>query len=103
MKTGLTIKSDNAFIPASVKATMVANGITSFTLGTLNGNNYNNHAATGDNFFAMTEGSLSPATTFNRRQMMRGVFTLEGTLGENWSWNTYYEHSQVFLTAHVLG
>src|SRR6185437_4852429 len=39
----------------------------------------------------------------NRRQMMRGVFTLEGALGNDWSWNAYYQHSQVRFTAHVLG
>ena len=26
---------------------------------------------------------------------MRGVFTLEGTLGEDWSWNAYVQHSGV--------
>jgi len=32
---------------------------------------------------------------------MRGVFTLEGTLGDNWSWNAYYEHSETRITIHV--
>jgi outer membrane receptor protein involved in Fe transport len=103
MQTGLVIKSDNAFIPASVRATMASTGITSFTLGTLNGNNYNNSIATGANFFAQTEGALAPATTFNRRQLERGVFTLEGALGDNWSWTAYAQDSKVHFTAHVLG
>ena len=39
----------------------------------------------------------------NRRNLERAVFTLEGTLGDNWSWNTYYEHSTVRYWAHILG
>ena len=58
---------------------MQTGGITSFTLGTLNGNNFNNYTVTGANFYAQAEGALAPATTFNRRNLMRGVFTLEGT------------------------
>ena len=79
---GLVIKSDNAFIPASVKATMVATGITSFQLGILNSNLYNNYNSTGDTYSQQTEDGISPPITFNHRQLARGVFTLEGTLGE---------------------
>ena len=103
LQTGLLIKSDNAYIPASVRATMQATGITSFTLGTLAGNNFNNYGVTGDGYFDQTAQDIAPATEINHRQMMRAVFTLEGTLGEDWSWNAYYEHSTVRYWAHILG
>jgi outer membrane receptor protein involved in Fe transport len=99
----LTVKSDNAYLPASVAAAMATGGIPSFTLGLLNGNNYNNYGATDGNYTQMAEASLAPAITFNRRQLMRGVFTLEGELGNDWSWNAYYQHSTTRYSAHVLG
>ena len=101
--SGVVIKSDNAFIPASVKATLNSTGITSFQVGTINGNNYDNYNATGSNFNQMAASGISPALTYNRRNMARAVFTLEGTLGDEWSWTTYYQHSKVRFTAHVLG
>ena len=45
------IKSDNAYIPASVASAMQNGGITSFTLGTLNANNNNLNNATGSNYW----------------------------------------------------
>ena len=52
MQTALVIKSDNAFIPASVRAAMQAGGITSFTLGTFNANNFSNYNVNDGNYFA---------------------------------------------------
>ncbi|HWC63176.1 MAG TPA: TonB-dependent receptor plug domain-containing protein, partial [Rhizomicrobium sp.] len=101
--SGVIIQSDNAFIPASVRATMQAGGITSFRLGTINGNNYDNYNATGDRFSQQAASGISPALTFNRRTIERMVFTLEGALGEDWSWNTYFQDGKVRFTAHVLG
>jgi outer membrane receptor protein involved in Fe transport len=102
LETALVIKSDNAYIPASVQQAMSAGGITSFTMGTLNGNNFNPYNPSAG-YFAQSANDLSPATEINHRQTMRGVFTLEGTLGEDWSWNTYYEHSTVRYQSHILG
>src|SRR4051812_7912037 len=99
----MNIKADNAFLPASVAAAMVAGGIPSFTMGTLNGNNFNNRTVTGENYTQQQAGALAPATTYNRRQLMRGVFTLEGTLGDDWSWNSYFSHSQTRFSVRVTG
>ena len=90
----LVAKADNAFLPPSVSAAMLAGGIPSFTMGTLNGNNYNNYTATGENFTRQAAGALAPATTYNHRQLVRAVFTLDGSLGSDWLWNTYFSHSQ---------
>lgn len=100
---GLVIKPDNAYLPATVRDAMIAGGIPSFTMGTLNGNNFNNNTVTGENFTRQQAGALAPATTYNRRQLMRGVFTLEGSLGDDWSWNSYFSHSQTRFSVRVTG
>jgi iron complex outermembrane receptor protein len=100
-QTALVIKSDNAYIPASVRAAMQAGGIASFTMGTLNTNNWNPYTANGANFSQM-EGSLAPAVYVNRRDVWRGVFTLEGELGDDWSWNAYIQHSASRISTHDL-
>jgi iron complex outermembrane receptor protein len=99
----MTVRADNAFLPPSVSAAMAAGGIPSFIMGTLNGNNFDNHAVTSDNYTKMQAGALAPATTYNRRQLMRAVFSLDGSLGEDWLWNTYYSHSQTRFWVRVTG
>ena len=34
--------------------------------------------------------------------MTRGVFTLEGTIGSNWSWNAYAQNSEVRERMHII-
>jgi iron complex outermembrane receptor protein len=99
----MTVRADNAFLPPSVSAAMAAGGIPSFTMGTLNGNNFNNHTVTSDNYTRQQAGALAPATTYNHRQLMRAVFTLDGSLGSDWLWNTYYSHSQTRFWVRVTG
>ncbi|HVZ28156.1 MAG TPA: TonB-dependent receptor [Rhizomicrobium sp.] len=84
----LVITSDNPFIPATVKATMTANGITSFSMGTTNMNNVNVHN------FTPADAALSVGIPVNRewRQMTRAVFSLDGTIGNDWGWNAYYQY-----------
>ena len=31
------------------------------------------------------------------RQLYRAVFTLDGAIGDNWSWSAYYQHSESHL------
>jgi outer membrane receptor protein involved in Fe transport len=102
LQTAVVIKSDNAFIPSSVRAAMQAGGITSFTMGIIDGNNTPTNVSDSQ-FFTAAAGSLGPAVTTNQRQLMRGVFTLEGTLGEDWSWNVFYQHSTVRYWTHSFG
>jgi outer membrane receptor protein involved in Fe transport len=94
VQTGLVIQSDNAYIPASVKAAMTAGGITSFTMGIVEQNGFPSNVS-GDQYFNTAERSLGPSITTNQHELERGVFTLEGTLGSDWSWNAYYQHSSV--------
>jgi hypothetical protein len=94
------IKSDNAYIPASVQAAMQAGGITSFTMGILETNGFPSNVAN-DKYFQTAENSLGPSITTNKHQLMRGVFTLEGTIGDDWSWNAFYQHSTVRYWTHA--
>ncbi len=100
---GAVVKADNAFLPASVQQAMIAGGIPSFSIGWLNGNNFNNNTVTKDNYTTMAAGALAPATTYNRRQLIRAVFTLDGSLGSDWLWNTYFSHSQTRFWVRTNG
>jgi outer membrane cobalamin receptor len=101
LENALTINSGNPYIPASVQATMTADGITSFTLGEILSNNFDNYHITPGNYKSMTENSLN-VTILDHRQLMRAVFSLDGAIGDNWSWNAYSEHSTVQVANHTL-
>ena len=94
-----TIQIDNPFLPASIRQQMIAGGIPSITLGTAANEDHDGGGcdqrqrrlcgqlrckAIGQNYIQ------------NYRQLMRGVFTLEGgyhLFGEDWSWNAYAQHT----------
>ena len=100
-QTALVIKSDNAYIPASVRATIQSSGITSFTIGEFVANNFDLTHVTPSNYFQNLSESIYPTLT-QRRQLLRGVFTLEGTIGDEWSWTTYYQHSATDIAIHLI-
>ena len=102
LQTALVIQSDNAYIPAGVRSAMQAGGITSFTMGIISSNN-TPPTVPDSLFFQSGKGGIGPAITSNQRQLMRGVFTLEGTLGDEWSWNAFYQHSTVRYWTHSFG
>ena len=80
------IKVDNAFLPASTRAAMVALGVTSFQLGTSNGD----HGLDGDDNLYITH---------------RGVVGLEGKLeafGTTWSWDAAYTSGRTLMKAVVI-
>jgi outer membrane receptor protein involved in Fe transport len=90
-----TIRSDNAFIPESVRAQMTAGGIPSFTLGSAAIENLQNHRDV--SMFNLSK-SIAQNYVQNYRQLMRGVFTLTGgyrLFGEDWSWEGYAQNSTV--------
>jgi len=102
-QTSLTIRQDNAYLPQQLRDTMIAGGIQTFVMGTMNTNNFNNYTVTGDDYFKQAYDSLAPATTFNRRRVLRGAFTLEGTLGDSWFWNAYAQHSETRYSVRTRG
>jgi iron complex outermembrane receptor protein len=89
----LPIQSDNAFLPQAIKDQMTVLGFNTIYLGT---NNMNNIGTTGahivDNSLSNEQQSLGIPVSTNRRQLFRGVFSLDGSIGDNWSWNAYGQH-----------
>jgi iron complex outermembrane receptor protein len=91
----VTIQRDNAYLDPVIATQMDTLGIGSFSLGTSNLNNIGTNGAHLINNSLSTEAqSLGVPVSTNRRQLFRGVFNLNGSLGENWSWSAYFEHGQ---------
>jgi iron complex outermembrane receptor protein len=73
---GVTIRSNNAFIPASLRPLLV--GTPSFQVSTLN-------------------GDLPDIHTFNDRKILRDVLSFDGKLElfkTTWTWNAYYQYGE---------
>jgi len=91
----IAIQRDNAFLDPAIGAQMDGLGITSFSLGTSNLNNIGSSGAhLIDNSLSAEAQSLGIPVSTNRRQLFRGVINLEGSLGDSWSWNAYYQHGE---------
>ncbi len=71
----ITIKSDNAFLPATVRTQLASAGQTSFTFGRFNGD------------FATLEFDIDRPTT-------QGTIALDGRFGDSWRWSAYYSHGE---------
>ena len=72
--TGVVIRADNAFVPTAFKATLAANNLTSFTIGTSN-------------------AGIPAAGSDNIREVSRYVIGADGDfemLGKDWNWSGYY-------------
>jgi iron complex outermembrane receptor protein len=85
---------DNPYLPASIRDQMIANGIPTLTVGVANAGNM----VSGDVSIRNFEKAVSINVIKNNRELRRGVFTLDGALnlfGEDWSWETYIQHSSV--------
>ena len=90
-----TIKVDNAFIPGALQQQLIAGGIPSISLGTAAIENLQNFTQVS---FKNLNQSIAQNFVQNYRQLMRGVFTLNGgykLFGEDWSWNAYAQNSSV--------
>jgi iron complex outermembrane receptor protein len=92
--TNVTVKPDNAYLDPAIAAQMIAGGIPSLTVSSTNTVSMPDAATFRPTFAALQQG-FGEGVTETQRQMMRGVFTLEGTLGTDWSWNAYAQHSEV--------
>jgi len=84
-KANVTIRSDNAFIPASVRAQLQAAGQPSFVLGTWN-------------------ADLPTRTSNNVREVQRYVIGFQGgfdVIGLDWNWDGYYQKGQTVSDENV--
>ena len=113
---GETIRPDNAFLPQSIASQFgtLSNGYNTATQtgGTsatptqslsIGFTNINNRIAAGPasedrnplyTYENLCSGLGQPCN-YMYRQLQRGVFTLEGSLGDNWTWNAYAQHSGI--------
>ena len=87
-----TIKSDNPYIPSATKAQMTALGLTSIPVST---NNLGNIDPLHPSIRELKARMIADGGNESNRLMLRGVFTLEGTLGSDWGWQAYVQHGQV--------
>jgi len=71
----ISIDSGNPFLPASVQAAMDANGLTSISLGTMH-------------------PDLDIAKGTGDRTVTRAVLSLDGSFGNGWGWNAYYQYGE---------
>ena len=88
------ITSDNAFLNPAVLAQMTAAGQKSITV-TANGTEGVSLSNPID--ISNFANAIATPQTQTVRQLYRAVATLDGALGDNWSWNTYYQHSESHL------
>ena len=103
-----TIYADNAFLPGSIATQFgtLSNGYNALTgtngtaaqptqtltVGTINTNNVD---LSKPNDMTTVCNSLGVPCLKLNRTLTRGVFTLEGSLGSDWSWQAYAQRSQV--------
>lgn len=71
----ITIRANNAYLDPTIKATMAANNLASFTLGKM--------------FL-----DWGPSVGHNDREQFRYVAGLEGKFGNGWSWDIYGQHGE---------
>jgi outer membrane receptor protein involved in Fe transport len=75
---GITIRADNAFIPAALRTLMTNNSLTSFSLGRVN-------------------TDLGFVTADTKNQTTRAAFGFKGKFGESWSWDAYFQHGETSI------
>jgi iron complex outermembrane recepter protein len=71
--SNVTIRNDNAFLNAAIRAQMAAARLTSINIGTTNEN-------LGNSIFTLT------------RELIAGNVGLNGSFGNGWTWNLFYQH-----------
>ncbi len=109
-KSNYRIYADNAYLDPSIAARMNAPGYSLVEAGT--GRRYfelstpmTNNVDLHNPDFHQFMNSIGVPVNVSSRQLFRGVFSLDGSIGDNWSWSAYYQHgmSRVRLTPpHIV-
>ena len=81
------VKSDNAFIPASVKAQMTALGVTSLTMGSMN--------------FDLPSFGANSERFVNR--YVAGANGKFDAFGKGWAWNAYFQYGKARNSVNTYG
>ncbi|MDB5705548.1 MAG: hypothetical protein JWN66_2664 [Sphingomonas bacterium] len=95
----VTIQADNAFLPQSIKNLMAQNGLSSITMGS---SNIGNVPLGSDYTISEVENSTGIPVAQMRRVMRRGVVSADGDLGSGWSYNAYWQRSEVHFYQTTL-
>lgn len=74
----LTVSTDNPYLPASIRDTLIANGLDSLTIGR---RSLDFHP----------DPSVSWLVTNSVTEAYRGVIGLKGSFGSSWKWDAYYQ------------
>lgn len=77
----LIIQRDNAFLPASTRAAMVAANAQTITIGRRS-------------LDLFPDNSLSGAPISGSTTLHRGLISIEGRLGDSWKWEAYAQHGE---------
>jgi len=88
------IKSDNAYLNPSLLTQMKADAVTQVTVTSTGTDGISLSNPTDISQFGTPLGT--PATQ-SVRQLYRAVVTLDGAIGDNWSWSAYFQHSESHL------
>lgn len=89
------ITADNPYIPLATQQQMAALGVTEFMLGTMN-------RPAGRLSLDEQAASLGVPVIDTVRDLYRGVFSLDGTINDAWSWNAYYQYGESELNIRGL-
>jgi iron complex outermembrane receptor protein len=101
-----TIYADNAYLDPATAARLgpityptgpTNQPLQSLTVGTLNLNNMNTSNLT----YANLCSSVGQPCNQNNRALMRAVLSLDGKLGDDWSWNVYGQHGGIRERQHL--
>ena len=96
------IQRDNAFLPPSLLTQMIAQNVKTITVTSVG------TASTQGGFIQPTPGlgvgqfgnAVGTPVEITSRQFYRGVFDLNGALGNDWSWKASVQHSESHLHEH---
>ncbi|MBN9544720.1 MAG: TonB-dependent receptor [Alphaproteobacteria bacterium] len=96
------IQQDNAFLPPALRDQMIAQKVRSITVTSVG------TASTQGGFIQPTPGvgvkqfanAVGTPVEITNRQFYRGVFDVNGALGNDWSWNASIQHSETHLHEH---
>lgn len=71
----LVIQRDNAFLPDSVRQAMITNNLQTITIGRVS-------------------NDVGKIALDRDTRVLRGAFGASGSLGDNWSWDAYYQYGR---------
>lgn len=81
--TAITIRRDNAYLPESVRAAMVAADLQTITVG-------------------RQSYDVGFSTNVDNREIQRYVGGLQGSLGDTWKWDAYYQFGKTNYRGELL-